>query len=133
MTPPLFDIKFLNIRVYSISSPLTKQRIYTPKPNSVKPSYSNWSFLKPEWALSPPSLKVSRISKLFLIALFPLKIKAICRSAMFIFRNLNILPTYFSRASFETALHAFVTSRLDYCNSLFAGLLVSTLRLLQLQ
>ena len=50
---------------------------------------------------------------------------------MFHLRNLRHIRSYFTKSSFETVIHAFITSRLDYCNSLFAGLPASTLRPLQ--
>ena len=46
-------------------------------------------------------------------------------------RNLRHIRTNFTKSSFESVIHAFITSRLDYCNSLYSGLPSSTLRPLQ--
>ena len=46
-------------------------------------------------------------------------------------RNLSQLRSYFNRASFEIVVNALITSRLDYCNSLFTGLPACSLSLLQ--
>ena len=51
---------------------------------------------------------------------------------MFHLRNLHKIRSYFTKSSFETVIHAFITSRLDYCNSLYSGLPATTLRPLQI-
>ncbi len=51
---------------------------------------------------------------------------------MYLLRNFSHVRSHFDKSSFETLMHAFISSRLDYCNSLFANLPASTLRPLQL-
>ena len=50
---------------------------------------------------------------------------------MYHLRNLLNIRPYFTKSSFEIAIHALITTRLDYCNSLFSGLPKATLRPLQ--
>ena len=51
---------------------------------------------------------------------------------MFRLRNLRQIRSHFDKSSFQIAVHATVISKLDYCNSLYAGLPSSSLRPLQL-
>ena len=46
----------------------------------------------------------------------------ICRSSFYHLRNLSRIRQYFTKESAEVAVHAFVTSKLDYCNALLYGL-----------
>ena len=59
-------------------------------------------------------------------------ISSVFRSSFLYLKNLKTIRSHFTRKSFEIIVHAFVTSRLDYCNSLFSGLPSSTLRPLNL-
>ena len=55
-----------------------------------------------------------------------------CRKNCFILlRNLSILRPYFSRSSLESIINTLITSKIDYCNSLFSSLPTSTIGLLQ--
>ncbi len=47
-------------------------------------------------------------------------------------RRLAKVKPFLSRKSFEIIIHAFISSRLDYCNSLYYGLPVSSIHRLQL-
>ncbi len=49
-------------------------------------------------------------------------IKQVCRTCSWQLRNIGRLRPYLDRKSLETLVHAFVSSHLDYCNSLFIGL-----------
>uniref|UniRef100_A0A8C6LQF4 Reverse transcriptase domain-containing protein n=1 Tax=Nothobranchius furzeri TaxID=105023 RepID=A0A8C6LQF4_NOTFU len=62
---------------------------------------------------------------------FDAHINSVIRSSFFHLRRLAKIKHMLSRAHLERVLHAFVISRLDYCNSLYAGLCQSTLRRLQ--
>ena len=46
-------------------------------------------------------------------------------------RNLGRVRNHFDQACFETLIHAFISSRIDYCNSLFINLSKSTINGLQ--
>ncbi|KAJ7987687.1 hypothetical protein DPEC_G00329060 [Dallia pectoralis] len=48
-------------------------------------------------------------------------IKYISRTAFFHLRNIAKIRNYLSKIDAEKLIHAFVTSRLDYCNVLFSG------------
>ena len=50
--------------------------------------------------------------------LFDAHVSDICRSSFNQLRNLSKIRKYLTRESSEIAVHAFITSKLDYCNSL---------------
>ena len=55
-----------------------------------------------------------------------------CRKSCFaLLMNLRRIRSHFDRSSFESIIHAFVISKLDYCNSLFVNLPGSTIKQLQ--
>ena len=45
-----------------------------------------------------------------------------CNAAFYHLNNLRLIKKYLSRDSLITLVHAFITSRLDYCNGLLFGL-----------
>ena len=45
-----------------------------------------------------------------------------CSNAFYCLYNIRRIRKYLSRRSTETIIHAFVSSRVDYCNSLLYGL-----------
>ena len=53
--------------------------------------------------------------------LFDVRVSDICRSSFYQLRNLSKIRKYFTQGSCEIALHAFITSKLDHCNSLLYG------------
>ena len=53
---------------------------------------------------------------------FHAHVSIICRSSFYHLRNLSRIRKYFTKESAEVAVHAFVTSKLDYCNALLYGL-----------
>ena len=59
-------------------------------------------------------------------------IKSIRKSAFYHLKNIAKIRGYMSRHDLEKLVHAFISSRLDYCNSLFSGLPKKELRQLQL-
>ena len=46
----------------------------------------------------------------------------VCKAAFFYLHNIRRIKKYLSRDSLLTLVHAFITSRLDYCNALLYGL-----------
>jgi hypothetical protein len=49
-------------------------------------------------------------------------ITSICKASHFHLRNIGAIRQYLTQESAATVIHAFVTSRLDYCNGLLGGL-----------
>ena len=49
-------------------------------------------------------------------------INKVCNASFYYLHNIRRIRKHPSRDSSETLIHAFVSSRLDYCNSLFYGL-----------
>jgi len=58
-------------------------------------------------------------------------VTSVCQSAFFQLRKIGSIRKYLTDASVAQLIHAFVTSRLDYCNSLLAGVPAATLKKLQ--
>uniref|UniRef100_A0A8C6LAX3 Reverse transcriptase domain-containing protein n=1 Tax=Nothobranchius furzeri TaxID=105023 RepID=A0A8C6LAX3_NOTFU len=58
-------------------------------------------------------------------------VKTISRSCFFQLRNISKVRKLVSTADLEKIIHAFVSSRLDYCNALFTGLSKTSLSRLQ--
>ena len=50
-----------------------------------------------------------------------LHVKSVCKSAFYLLRNISHIRTLLSRKTNDTLVHAFVTSKLDHCNSLLCG------------
>ena len=63
---------------------------------------------------------------------FQFHIKAITKTAFFHLSNIAKIQPILSLCDAETLIHAFVSSRLDYCNVLFSGLPSCATRSLQL-
>ena len=49
-------------------------------------------------------------------------INKVCKSGLYYLHNLRKIGTYLSQDCLLTLIHAFVTTRLDYCNSFMHGL-----------
>ena len=49
-------------------------------------------------------------------------ITSVCKAGFFYLHNIRRIKKYLSRDSLLTLVHAFITSRLDYCNALLYGL-----------
>uniref|UniRef100_A0A8C6MIC4 Integrase catalytic domain-containing protein n=1 Tax=Nothobranchius furzeri TaxID=105023 RepID=A0A8C6MIC4_NOTFU len=52
---------------------------------------------------------------------FKSQVKQVCRISFFHLRNIAKIRSILSRSDAEKLVHAFITSRLDYCNSLLSG------------
>ena len=59
---------------------------------------------------------------------FDAHIKLVSRTAFFHLRNIAKIPNILSQGDAEKLAHAFVTSRLDYCNSLSLGCPIYSLK-----
>ncbi len=53
---------------------------------------------------------------------FDSHVSSICKTAFFHLKNISKLRPMLSMSMQETLIHAFMTSRLDYCNALFGWL-----------
>lgn len=62
---------------------------------------------------------------------FSQHIKQCRKSSFFMLKNLSRIRNHFDQDSFETLIHAFISSKLDYCNSLFINLPNCTIKGLQ--
>ncbi|XP_061913857.1 uncharacterized protein LOC133656987 [Entelurus aequoreus] len=60
------------------------------------------------------------------------KVKSHKINAMLVYGNIAKIRSILSTSDAEIIIHAFVTSRLDYCNVLFSGLPMSSIKRLQL-
>lgn len=59
-------------------------------------------------------------------------VNGVVKSAFYHFRRLSKVKPFLSKPNLETLIHAFITSCLDYCNSLLIGVRSGTLSRLQL-
>ncbi len=65
---------------------------------------------------------------------FEIHVSSICKAAFFHLKNISKLRPMLSMSNGETLIHAFMASRLDYCNALLGGcslLLINKLQLVQ--
>ena len=53
----------------------------------------------------------------------PKHVTSMCKSAFFHLHNIRRIKNYLSRENLLSLVHAFITSRLDYCDSLLYGIL----------
>ncbi len=63
---------------------------------------------------------------------FDKQISAVVKSCFYQLRLLSKVKPFLSRKNLETAIHAFISSRLDYCNSLYFSISQSSISRLQL-
>ena len=58
-------------------------------------------------------------------------LNSVCRSASLALQNIGKVRKYLNQSATERLVHAFITSKLDYCNSLLFGLPATELQKLQ--
>ncbi len=63
---------------------------------------------------------------------FSSHVKAVTKSAYYHLKNIARIRCFVSSQDSEKLVHAFITSRVDYCNGLLTGLTKKTIRKLQL-
>ena len=59
-------------------------------------------------------------------------VTTVVQSCFFQLRNISKIKSFLSTANLEIVIHSFISSRLDYCNSLYSGLNKKTISRLQL-
>ena len=62
---------------------------------------------------------------------FTSQINNVCKSAFYALNNIRKIRKYLESHSTERLIHAFISSRIDNCNSLFCGLPVAEIEKLQ--
>jgi len=60
------------------------------------------------------------------------QIRSVVKTSFFQLRQLAKIKPFLSKQHFETVIHAFVTTRLDYCNALYVGVSGSSIAHLQM-
>ncbi len=63
---------------------------------------------------------------------FAKQIDSVVKASFFQLRLLAKVKPFLNRSDLEKAIHAFISSRLDYCNALYVGVSQSSLNHLQL-
>ena len=63
---------------------------------------------------------------------FDKQLNAVVKGSFFQLRTLAKIKSFLSPKDLEKVIHAFISSRLDYCNSLYTGISHSSLSCLQL-
>ena len=71
-----------------------------------------------------PSVNVRNLGTRFDSSIsMDIHINQVCKTAFYLIHNIRRISKYLSQESLKTLVHAFITSRLEYCNSLLYGLL----------
>ncbi len=92
---------------------------------------SNFKFSVDNTQISP-SAQVRNLGMIFDAQLtFNSHFKNITKVSFFHLRNIACIRSFLSRPDAERLIRAFITSRLDYCNSLFGGLPASSVKRFQ--
>ncbi len=115
LTACLADVKsWLSKNVMFLNPDKTEVIVFSPFEHgaSIQPNLGNINpFISPHvWNLGvvfDNSLK------------FDKQISAVVGSSSFHLRSLPKIKSFLSKSSLEVAIHVFITSRLDYCNSLY--------------
>ncbi|KAI2645502.1 putative RNA-directed DNA polymerase from transposon BS [Labeo rohita] len=117
-----------NLQIYLpvvLSNRKTEYILFTPDSPNSSPSFGP---LTPQFALAVRNLGVIFDSGM----IFGKQISAVVKASFYQLRLLSKVKPFLSRADLEKAVHAFISSRLDYCNALYTGLNQSLLNRLQL-
>ena len=108
------------------------QVIIIGTPSSVAKCKSTATSIKLGDSVIPFSSNVTNLGVIFDESLsFNDHIKNCRKNSFYFLRNLRHIRHHFTKAGFESLIHAFITSKIDYCNSLFLNIDRSSLKLLQ--
>lgn len=120
------DIKrWLSQNFLHLNEGKTEYILFTPDSPC---SSLNFGPLTPQFASTVRNLGVALDNRLH----FDKQIGAVVKISFFQLRLLSKVKSFLSRADLERAIHAFISSRLDYCNALYTGLNQSLLNRLQM-
>ncbi|RXN31585.1 RNA-directed DNA polymerase from mobile element jockey-like protein [Labeo rohita] len=103
----------------------TEYILFTPDSLNSSPSFGP---LTPQFAPAVRNLGVIFDSGM----IFGKQISAVVKASFYQLRLLSKVKPFLSQADLEKAVHAFISSRIDYCNALYTGLNQSLLNRLQL-
>ncbi len=121
---------WLNCNFLSLN--LTKTEILITGPPSLTKNITNTPILDLEATSIIPSATVKNLGITLDPSLtFDVYISQLCKAAFFQLRRIAKLRPYVSPKDAESLVHAFITSRLDYCNVLFSGLPAHSISRLQ--
>lgn len=120
LTACIKDIKTWMTLNYLLLNP-EKTEIIVVGPKGPRDSLSDQLHLLDSLSVAPSST-VRNLGVLFDQDLsFSAHVNLACKSAYFHLRNIAKIRKFLPKSDAEKLIHAFVTSRLDYCNSLFAA------------
>lgn len=81
---------------------------------------------------SVPSSQVRNLGVIFEANLtLEAHIKSVVKTAFYHLKNISRIRSFLSDADAERVIHSFITSRIDYCNSLYSGLPAKSVKRLQ--
>ncbi len=124
----LSDVKaWMSLNFFYLNESKTEIIVFGPS------EIPNISHLNSDVLSSSVKSCVKNLGVLFDSALkFDRQVNLVVKSSFYQLRALAKVKTFLSFKHFETAIHAFIHSRMDYCNSLYLGINNSSISRLQM-